>query len=334
MPKMTVVDLNQRSDEWLNWRSLGVTATDIPVILGLSPYKTVWQLWAEKTGRINPPDLSGNPNIQRGIALEDEARKVAENRYGEILLPVCGECARWDVLRASFDGIDSHNQPYEFKAPSKAVWEDLEANGVASPTFKLYEAQVQAQLTVAGTRVGRLIFYSEDGSDQDFEIRLTPERENQILEAAKQFWEQVQTKTPPELDPDRDWYIPESGTEKFKWEAYADAWRSQQHRIKKLKDELKALEKDQKGVQRAMTDLMGAFQRADIGGVKVTRFEKAGSIDYLAYLRDTFPGKDVSSELEPYRKPTREEVRFTKSEDDLVNPAVDELVTSVKAAYF
>ena len=60
MPKMTVVDLNQRSDEWLNWRSLGVTATDIPVILGLSPYKTVWQLWAEKTGRINPPDLSGS----------------------------------------------------------------------------------------------------------------------------------------------------------------------------------------------------------------------------------------------------------------------------------
>ena len=48
MPKMTVVDLNQRSDEWLNWRSLGVTATDIPVILGLSPYKTVWQLLKEE----------------------------------------------------------------------------------------------------------------------------------------------------------------------------------------------------------------------------------------------------------------------------------------------
>lgn len=74
MPKMTVVDLNQRSEEWLKWRALGITATDIPVILGLSPYKTPWQLWAEKIGRINPPDLSGNPNIQRGVALEDKAR--------------------------------------------------------------------------------------------------------------------------------------------------------------------------------------------------------------------------------------------------------------------
>ena len=130
MPKMTVVDLNQRSEEWLKWRAMGITATDIPVILGLSPYKTPWQLWAEKIGRINPPDLSGNPNIQRGVKLEDEARQIAEARYGEILLPVCGECARWDVLRASFDGIDSNNMPYEFKAPSKSVWDELETKAL------------------------------------------------------------------------------------------------------------------------------------------------------------------------------------------------------------
>ncbi len=334
MSKMNVIDLNQRSDEWLTWRSLGITATDVPVILGLSPYKTPWQLWAEKIGRINPPDLSGNPNVQRGIALEDEARQMAEARYGEVLLPLCGECSQWDVLRASFDGLDSLEQPYEFKAPSKTVWDDLETHGTNSATFRLYEAQVHTQMVVAGAKIGRLIFYREDGSDQDFEIRLTSERENEILTAAKQFWELITTKTPPELDPNRDWFIPDTGTDRFKWEAYADAWRSQQHRIKKLKDELKALEKDQKDVQRSMTKLMGAFKRADIGGVKVTRFEKAGSIDYLAYLTDTFPDKDVSSELESYRKPTRAEVRFTRSEDDLVNPEVGEVVTTVKAAYF
>ena len=33
MPKMTVVDLNQRSEEWLKWRALGITATDIPVFV-------------------------------------------------------------------------------------------------------------------------------------------------------------------------------------------------------------------------------------------------------------------------------------------------------------
>jgi putative phage-type endonuclease len=331
---MNIVDLVQRSDEWLVWRAEGITATDVPVILGLSPYKTPWQLWAEKTGRINPPDLSGNPNVQRGNRLEDEARQKTETRYNEILLPLCGECTEWPVLRASFDGVDANEEPYEFKAPSQNVWVELETSGTHSATFKLYEAQVQTQMVVAGASKGRLIFYREDGTDLDFEVLLTPERRAEILTAAKQFWELVCTETPPKLDPERDWYIPASGTDKFKWEAHADAWRSQQHRIKSLKDELKALEKDQKDVQRAMTTLMGTFKRADIGGVKVTRFEKAGSVDYLTYLKDMFPDRDVSVGLEAYRKPSRSEVRFTKSEDDLVNPGVDEVITSVKSAYF
>jgi len=90
MSNMKVVDLNQRSDEWLQWRSKGVTASDIPIILGLSPYKTRWQLWAEKVGRINAPDISNNPNVKRGVRLEDEARQLAEGRYGEVLLPLLG----------------------------------------------------------------------------------------------------------------------------------------------------------------------------------------------------------------------------------------------------
>jgi len=334
MSNMNIVDLVQRSEEWLEWRALGITATDIPVIEGLSPYKTPWQLWAEKIGRINPPDLSGNPNIQRGNRLEDEARQLAETRYNDVLLPLCGECTEWPVLRASFDGVDSNGEVYEFKAPSKNVFEELDLKGINSATFKLYEAQVHTQQVVAGTQKGRLIFYREDGTDMDFEVRLTPERKSEILKAALHFWNLVCTKTPPKLDPERDWYIPDTGEDKFKWEAHADAWRSQHHRIKALKDELKALETDQKDVQRAMMNLMGRFKHADVGGVKVTRFEKAGSIDYLTYLKDTFPDKDVSVELEAYRKPTRAEVRFTKSEDDLVNPDVGEVITTVKSAYF
>lgn len=74
--------------------------------------------------------------------------------------------------------------------------------------------------------------------------------------------------------------------------------------------------------------------QADIGGVKVTRFMKKGSIDYGAYLKDTFPDKDLTDELESYRKASREESRFSRSEDELVNTDVGEVVTTVKSAYF
>lgn len=344
--EMKVVDLSQRSDEWLKWRALGITASDIPIILGLSPYKTPWQLWAEKVGRINAVDISNNPNVKRGVRLEDDARQLqesrllndlrllAENRYGEILLPLCGECAQWGIFRASFDGLDTKLTPYEFKAPCESVWNEIQENGIESDTYKLYESQVHAQCVVAGATRGRLMFYMEDGRDMDFEVTLSPEREKEILQAAKLFWEHVSTKTPPTPDPEKDWFIPESGEQMFKWEAYAEAWRSQHHRIQILKNELNVLNEEQKGNQEALIALMGPFMHADFGGVKATRYTKKGSVNYSAYLNDAFPDKDVTGDLEKYRKASREESRFSKSEDELVNLDVGEVITTVKAAYF
>ena len=47
---MKIVDLSQRSPDWLRWRAQGVTASEAAVVLGRSPYKTPWRLWAERTG--------------------------------------------------------------------------------------------------------------------------------------------------------------------------------------------------------------------------------------------------------------------------------------------
>ena len=346
MSKMKVIDLSQRSDKWLKWRALGITASDIPIVLGLSPYKTPWQLWAEKVGRINAPDISNNPNVKRGNRLEDDARqlqearltdalrKIAQKRYGVILLPLCGECSQWDTFRASFDGLDDKYIPYEFKAPCESVWDEIKENGIESDTYKLYEAQVHAQCVVAGAHRGRLMFYMEDGRDMDFEVTLTPDKEKEILQAAKTFWEHVRTNTPPTPDPEKDWFIPETGDQIFRWESYAEAWRSKHHRIQALKNELSVLNEEQKANQEVLITLMGPFMHADIGGVKVTRYSKKGSIDYASYLKDTFPDKDVTDDLENYRRATRDETRFSKSEDELVNREVGEVITSVKASYF
>ena len=44
---MHIINLDQRTDAWKAWRNQGITATDSTVILGASPYKTPWRLWAE-----------------------------------------------------------------------------------------------------------------------------------------------------------------------------------------------------------------------------------------------------------------------------------------------
>lgn len=334
MSAMKVIDLKQRSKEWLKWRSKGITASDVPIILGLSPYKTPWQLWAEKIGKINAPDISNNPHVKRGNRLEDTIRLLAESRYGEILLPMCGECAEWDVLRASFDGLNSLLHPFEFKSPSDSIWEDVKEKGTASSSYIMYEAQVHAQCIVAGVSTGQLIFYHEDGRDLDFTVTLTPERKSEIIAAADIFHEAVITGKAPPTDPERDWYIPETKGNRFVWESNSDLWRLKNHRIKALKEKLKALENEQAAIQGSMIALMGPFRQADFGGVKITRYIKRGSIDYPAYLKDVFPDKEIDDELEVYRKSAREEVRFYRSEDELVNMSVDDVITSVKSGYF
>ncbi|POP51508.1 lambda-exonuclease family protein [Zhongshania marina] len=331
-----VVDLNQKSDEWLEWRSEGITASDIPIILGLSPYKTPYQLWAEKTGRFNTADISANPNVKRGNRLEDKARQVSENRAGQLLVPSCGEYRDWRPFRASFDGLDENFKPHEFKAPSDAQWEDVKAKGVNSAAYIMYEAQTQAQAIVAGQNEGILLFYRETENgpeDMEFPISVSEGQKISILNHAKWFWNLVETNTPPEKDPERDVFEPAEGDDYFAWRSYADIWRDNHSRMKALKEQLSELDKDQKAVQKQMITMMGPFMQADVGGVKISLFVKQGNIDYKSFLADKFPGQDFELELENYRKDSRSESRFTKSEDALVNIEIPEQLKG-RSSYF
>ncbi len=331
---MIIVEVTQRSDPWLEWRSNGVTATDIPVILGLSPYKTVWQLWAEKTGQINTPDLSNNPNVQRGVKMEDTVRQLTEERYDDILLPLCGECVDYPILRASFDGVDLEHEVYEFKCPSDRVFDELQELGKKSETYELYEAQVHAQCVVSGNPKGKLIFFKEGEDLLIFDVLLTKAKCKTIIKEAKVFWDQIQTKTPPKTDPERDWFIPDDGNEHFMWQSTAEQWRLIHSKIKDLKDKLKLLETEKKGSQTKLISLMGQYQQADHSGVKISRFTKQGSVDYQTFLQEKYPDEDFDNELESYRRKSRSEARFTLSGDQLVNEDESVLDKLGQPAYF
>lgn len=52
--------------KWLETRNSGIGGSDASVIMGLNPYKSPYQLWLEKTGQAEAPDLSGNQYIYWG----------------------------------------------------------------------------------------------------------------------------------------------------------------------------------------------------------------------------------------------------------------------------
>lgn len=56
--------------EWLRLRQQGIGGSDVAALMGLSPYKTPYELWLEKTGQREAPDLSNNEAVMWGTILE------------------------------------------------------------------------------------------------------------------------------------------------------------------------------------------------------------------------------------------------------------------------
>lgn len=70
------------SVEQLEARKAGIGGSDIAAVLGLSPYKTPLDVYNEKLGLVEPPDLAANENVHFGNVLEDVVADEFGRRTG------------------------------------------------------------------------------------------------------------------------------------------------------------------------------------------------------------------------------------------------------------
>lgn len=66
--------------EWIGMRKLGVGGSDVAPLLGLSPWKSEYELWCEKSGLIEPEDISDKPAVLWGTLLES----VIRDRFSQL----------------------------------------------------------------------------------------------------------------------------------------------------------------------------------------------------------------------------------------------------------
>lgn len=312
---MKIANLIQRGDGWHEWRQKGVTATDAVVIVGRSPYKTPWRLWAEKTGFAIPEDLSNNPNVQRGVEFEDLARMAVELKWGDILLPVCVESSENPLLRASLDGLNSAGEPVELKCPSADVWSEVLRLGERSEAYQLYYPQVQHQINVTKASRGWLVFFYE-GDLKLFEIAPDHGLILEIEAKAKVFWEAVVKKKEPPKDPQRDVFIP-NGSDVASWIYAAEEYRLIESEVQTLKLKLDELSEKQASSLIALKGMMGDFYHADYCGVKVTKYTVSGRIDYKRLLEQNAPNIS-DADVEKFRG--KQDIRCRVSITDALTP--------------
>jgi len=311
---MKIVDVTQRSAEWKQWRAQGVTASEAAIVLGLSPYKTPWRLWAERTGLAREEDLSANPHVQRGVAQEDNARKAFEDRHGTLLLPLCAESDAHPVLRASFDGIADDGAPVELKVPAEHTFAEVAAKQTEATAFRLYWPQVQHQLSVADAERGWLVFYGGLGRLLEFPVeRDAAFLDQDLVPGCLAFWEAVAKRREPPRDPARDLYVP-VGEVLDHWSILAGEYRDLLREKARLDAQLKESKEELDRVETALIAMMGDFLTAEAAGLKITRFLQNGAIDYGKALKDLLPDLDAAA-LETYRRKATERVRVTALND-------------------
>ena len=285
---MNIVKLVQGSTEWHEHRRRYRNASETPVVLGVSPWSTPFQLWQYKLGLAEPEVTAA---MMHGMQLEPAARAAYEALTGHVMQPLVlldGEYS------ASLDGITlGGDRVLEIKCPVKGrestLWKSVEVGRLPEH----YRWQVQHQLMVARADVVDVFVF--DGSE-GVRLEIKPELtcRQRIHEAWDAFSAFVAQRTPPPLSKgdvrqrdDAEWA--EAAQEYIEAKRAADA-------VQRTLDEAK-------GRLIALT----SHSSEAGGGVTVTRFWRRGSIDYskIEELR--------AKDLEPYRSAPRLETRITTS---------------------
>ena len=149
--KVVVKTSNLTREEWLKYRTKGIGGSDVSIIAGINPFKSVYQLWLEKTGQVEPEE-EGSEYTHFGTLLEPIVRKEFMERTGikvrqkHMLL----QSEEYPFMFADLDGVineDGQLCIFEAKTASaykQEVWEEE----VPAP----YILQIQHYMAVTGAK--------------------------------------------------------------------------------------------------------------------------------------------------------------------------------------
>ena len=160
--KVVVKTANLTRQEWLKYRTQGIGGSDVSIIAGINPFKSVHQLWLEKTGQIEVEE-ENSAYTHFGTMLEPIVRREFSERTGikvrqkHMLL----QSEEYPFMLADLDGVineDGNMCIFEAKTASaykQEVWEE----GVPAP----YILQVQHYMAVTGARKTYIAAYLLSG---------------------------------------------------------------------------------------------------------------------------------------------------------------------------
>lgn len=280
-------EIEQGSEEWLALRKGKLTSSKIPIIMGISPYQTPYQLWEEEIGFGEPK--SSSPHMQRGLDVEEEARDFFFQKVGVLVKPAVIFHKQNNLFMASLDGFNQeHETVLEIKNNNREYHEMAKDGKV----IDFHLCQMQWQLFCTGYDNCHYLSYRKGD-----EHIVVVSRDNDYIKkqqaAAIEFKRMIEDLTPPALT-DRD-YIDMRDDEEL--ERLGELYRY--HKTIATNNNVQCELIRESILQRTENRSVKAK------GFKLSKYPVAGRISY-----DEIPElKQV--DLEKYRKPSAISYRIT-----------------------
>ncbi len=283
------LQLRQNTPEWLSFRKGKIGASEIPIILGVSPYKTPYQLWLEKTSKID--GFKKTANMQYGNDQEVKVREMLQNSFDVKLRDVVFQNDSYEWAIASIDAFGSTGTfPYYLMYEIKCANKEDHQMALDGKIPEKYVSQLQWQLFVTGyDKTNYVSFHKNDyvivPVKRDYDII------RESLKKAEEFIQFVREKKPPPMV---------DGDLHFLEETYLDGLISE---YKKANDErmyLDAKSKDLKEKEDRIKEEIfakGSFQTLN---AKCFIRKRKGLIDYKKIFSELCIEENI---LDSYRAP-------------------------------
>lgn len=251
----------QGSPEWHELRRTRIGASDAPIIMGQSPFKTPRQLWEEK---LAISSTKVHPGLFKGKEGEEEARHAFMKATGICVCPAVILHPEYEWLMASLDGITlDGKEGVEIKIPNADDHLTAQRGGVPVK----YYAQLQVQMVCTGLDHWNYWSY-RDGEGVHVVLFRDDTYIKNMIPKLKKFWDMwMNLEEPPLMERD---YLPKDNDEI--WMGVAKEYKEKARALKELKDEVEDL-------KHALINL-SENHNCEGNGVRVTKYFRKGFIKY------------------------------------------------------
>lgn len=187
----------ENREEWKELRSHYIGGSDAAAVIGLNPWVSPYTLWAEKSGKL--PGFEGNLATEVGTYLEEFVAKKFEKETGKKVRRAnqsfLNSAYPWAIANIDRE-IVGEDAGLEIKTTSELNMRKFKGGEYPAN----YYCQCVHYLAVTGKQRWYLAVLIGNKEFKWFTIERDESEMEALMAAERDFWNRVETGTPPEID--------------------------------------------------------------------------------------------------------------------------------------